>query len=176
MKQDIQSLRRALEDAKTYFLSCDMQSNSVVSTRTAAASNALRSAFIYITEVVLLTCEMTSNDHAFASSTSSTICHLIKLATEQIDTSASSLLLQNNIDLEEGRIFLIDPLNLNTVGTLIPQRLESLLAVLQNLKRVVLSAVHKSSSSKISESDVENAYMVLTQSFMNIICVMDKAL
>lgn len=175
-KQHIQSLHQALEGAKTFFSCICMRNSFSVVSESAAVSNALLRAFLYLSEFVLTTCEWTIDNTSSTPAGNPNVCHLIQQAREQIDASISSLMLHSNMSLDEGRIFLIDPMNLNTIGNLIPQRLVALFATLHNLKRILFSIGHKISSSKLPAIDFECAYKGLISSCIHFVNLLDKAL
>jgi len=176
VKQHIYSLREALEVAKTFF-SCIFMGNIFSSiSDSAAASNSLLKAFLYLSEFLLTTCELVINNTSSTPTGDPNVCHLIKQAREQVDAAASSLMLHSSMVLEESKIFLIDPMNLNTVGNLIPQRLVALFATLQNLKRILFSSVQSILTSKLPENDLGSAYKGLISSCIHFVDLLDKAL
>jgi hypothetical protein len=93
-----------------------------------------------------------------------------------MDAAASSLMLHSSMVVEEGKIFLIDPMNLNTVGNLISQRLVALYATLHNVKRILFGSVHSMLTSKLPENNLESAYKGLISSCIHFIDLLDKAL
>jgi len=182
LQQQCERLRQALKDAKDFFRFFDSHNTCLMNTVETTMSIALRCAFLHLTDSLLLTCEMYANDPSSISAAfspsqplASAVLDSVRLAAEQIDSaSVSASLLRGQFAVEDCEVVLVDPTVLTLVSAITSQRLVSILAALRSLKR--LSRLLGISFHRSARGDEESVYSNATQSFVNLIRIMQKSI